>query len=575
MIRNAIYLFVFSVLLFLGFNAISNVTPEVLQTAALPEIQPVNTKMGDTAQGKALAAQCSECHGLDGVKAKSGAPFIAGLKQDYLIRSLLSYRNGARNHSAMKAVVDKLKPIDLAHISAYYASLNTPWKGAVADQSSRAVLQDHQAQAHAKRLMKGCISCHEQAGRYQQGEVVPNLDGMPLEYFIPALKSYFNGERQNDMMVTFKRLLTEEDIYNVGAYFAARIPKKSLILNEGRPAKGKIVARNCAGCHGYDGNSLNPHIPNLAGQPQNYLVKAMKDYQKGARNRPLMQNAVKHLSDRTINDLAAYYARQSPESQLHKDLSSPQAFNPLVEGERIAGMCKSCHSNKKGPDLSGMHVKYFVSAMQDYQQGKRKHSAMNDITAFFSDTDIEKVAYYYAMQPMTLSSNIERSDQDHERGRSLSQSCAMCHGKTGVSPEPDVTPSLAGMRAEYIIKATRSYSQGLRQNDSMNDVATQLSDEELADIAYYFSWQIPKAAITYLPDDPAKLVVERCSRCHGDRGFSTQAGVPQLAGQLEAYIIQAMKEYQEGVRQDKVMVAMADVLSLLEIKAIAAYYAKQ
>ena len=91
----------------------------------------------------------------------------------------------------------------------------------------------------------------------------------------------------------------------------------------------------------------------------------------------------------------------------------------------------------------------------------------------------------------------------------------------------------------------------------------------------YFSTQTPQQVVTYLPDNPEQLIAERCNRCHGERGYSNKPGVPRLAGQVESYIVLAMKEYQDGIRKDKAMVAMADVLSLLEIKAIAAYYAKQ
>ncbi len=545
----------------------------------LPESAPQLPIVGDINKGKKVAEQCADCHGLDGVSARSGAPFIAGLEQEYLVRSLIAYRNGARNHAVMKQVGDELNPMTMADVTAYYASLDTAWKGAIADQQSKSILKDTKARSAGKHIVEGCRSCHSQTDRYQREEAIPNLDGLPVEYFVPALKSYVNGERKNEIMSQFKGSLSDQDIYNLAAYFAARVPIKAPPMGNGNPANGKMAARACAGCHGYDGNSLNPNIPNLAGQSSRYLIKATKDYRYGLRQSLLMSAPVEKLNDKTIADLAAYYSRQQPQSQLHKDITSDKAFDPLADGEKIAASCNSCHGDKGNskepgvPSLTGMHVKYILNATQAYQQGLRQHTAMQEIVSFYSDTDIEKAAYYYAMQqPM---SEQQPRKGNVENGEMLSSACISCHGEQGVSPDPAATPSLAGQDEAYLINATKAYASGKRSHDGMRGVAAELSDQDLADLAAYFSVQTPKQVVTYLPDNPQQLVEERCNRCHGEGGYSSKPGVPRLAGQIESYIVLAMKEYQAGMRKDKTMVAMAGVLSLLEIKAIAAYYAKQ
>ncbi len=535
--------------------------------------------VGDPDKGRQVAGQCADCHGLDGVKAASGAPFIAGLKQPYLVRSLLAYGNGARSHEGMKQVSEDLNPITLADVTAYYAGLDTPWRGAVAGQASKAVLKDAQARRAARHIVDACRSCHSQTDRFQREQAIPSIDGMAVEYFVPALKSYVSGERHNEIMAQFKGSLSEQDIYNLAAYFAARKPQKAPPMGDGDAARGKLAARACAGCHGYDGNSLNPHIPNLAGQSARYLVKAIKDYRDGVRESLLMRAPVRGLGDRAIADLAAYYSRQTPQSPLHADISSPRAFDPLADGERIAASCNSCHgpggnSETPGvPNLTGQHVKYLSRATQAYQQGRREHAAMQEIVSFFSDTDIEKAAYWYAVQ--TPHSSRRPGQGDPARGETLSDACSSCHGEAGISPDPATTPSLAGQDGAYLIQATRAYADGGRAHEGMREVAQQLTDQDLRDLAAYYALQTPRQVKTYLPDNPQQLVEQRCSRCHGERGYSEQPGVPRLAGQLEPYLVQAMKEYQQGIRKDSAMVAMADVLSLLEIKAIAAYYAKQ
>ena len=77
----------------------------------------------------------------------------------------------------------------------------------------------------------------------------------------------------------------------------------------GDPSAAENKAKTlCASCHGPDGISTNPLWPNLAGQKDQYLAKAMKDYREGVRSDPIMAPLAKMLSDKEIEDLAAYYA---------------------------------------------------------------------------------------------------------------------------------------------------------------------------------------------------------------------------------------------------------------------------
>ncbi len=78
----------------------------------------------------------------------------------------------------------------------------------------------------------------------------------------------------------------------------------------GDAAAGKAKAAVCAGCHGADGNSVNPMWPKLAGQHATYLVKTIKDYKLGKRKDPMMGPMSAPLSDADINNLAAYFSSQ-------------------------------------------------------------------------------------------------------------------------------------------------------------------------------------------------------------------------------------------------------------------------
>jgi cytochrome c553 len=71
---------------------------------------------------------------------------------------------------------------------------------------------------------------------------------------------------------------------------------------------GRQIALGCQGCHGMDGLSKQPDAPNLAMQPEIYLLKAMTDYKSRARKHEQMNIAADTLSDKEMADVAAYYA---------------------------------------------------------------------------------------------------------------------------------------------------------------------------------------------------------------------------------------------------------------------------
>ncbi len=86
----------------------------------------------------------------------------------------------------------------------------------------------------------------------------------------------------------------------------------SLAMNDGFAAgsvtAGRQKALMCQACHGMDGKAKIPEAPNLAGQSDIYLVKALKDYRSGARKSDMMSMVAPALKDQDIDDLAAYYA---------------------------------------------------------------------------------------------------------------------------------------------------------------------------------------------------------------------------------------------------------------------------
>jgi len=81
------------------------------------------------------------------------------------------------------------------------------------------------------------------------------------------------------------------------------------VAQAGDPTAAAQKAKTlCAGCHGPEGISTNPLWPNLAGQKEQYFVKALKEYRDGIRLDPNMAAMAQGLGDKEIEDLAAYYA---------------------------------------------------------------------------------------------------------------------------------------------------------------------------------------------------------------------------------------------------------------------------
>lgn len=171
----------------------------------------------------------------------------------------------------------------------------------------------------------------------------------------------------------------------------------SKTVKPGSVAVGKEKAALCAACHGDDGVSTNPDWPNLAGQQRGYLVSALQGYKAGTRSDPTMTDLAKDLSETDMNALAAYYASLSCKS------SGTNAAAPAVSaGNEMAAACAACHgaegvsANPAWPSLAGLSKAYLVNALKAYQTGARKNPMMARPVKDLNDSDIGRLATYYA-----------------------------------------------------------------------------------------------------------------------------------------------------------------------------------
>jgi cytochrome c553 len=339
----------------------------------------------------------------------------------------------------------------------------------------------------------------------------------------------------------------------------------------------RLAATSCAGCHGANGINTNPRVPNLAGQRAAYIYIELKAYQSGARGDSAMNNAVKFLSDDALVKVAAYFASLDP-PPAPTAAAGPANLDPVQAGKTVAtAACAGCHgetgvSQIPGiPSLVGLDPKYLVDAMAAYKNGQRKNDTMKAMLASVGEGPMNNIAIFYALQKPERAKAPAAGDP--AAGKAAAASCGGCHGEQGVSASP-ATPSLAGQDAQYLVAALQAYKGGTRANDTMKGLAAALDDNAMKNLAAYFAAQEPKAPNVRKPLTTTEWT-QRCDRCHGLNGNSTDPRLPMLASQRVDYLEKVLHDYQTGARKSPQMAAMADVLTEQDIESLAAHYSRQ
>lgn len=173
--------------------------------------------------------------------------------------------------------------------------------------------------AAGKAASATCAGCHGADGKAILPEY-PNLAGQHASYIAKQLTAYRDGERENQLMSPMAAALTDQNILDLAAYYAAMEPIKGVASEEnltlgeniyrGGIASADIAA--CSGCHSPSGKG-NPAAayPVLSGQNQAYLAAQLKLFRSGARNNDpngMMRALAHRLSDAEIDAVANYAA---------------------------------------------------------------------------------------------------------------------------------------------------------------------------------------------------------------------------------------------------------------------------
>jgi cytochrome c553 len=167
--------------------------------------------------------------------------------------------------------------------------------------------------AAGKAKAELCVGCHGENG-ISQMENMPSLAAQPDLFIQWQLVFFRAGTRKNEQMQPIVEQLSNEDIRNLGAYFASLEPPKAAKPDDDPDLSKKgaqaAVGRRCASCH-LDTYAGTKAVARVAGQREDYLLKALRDYKSGARSggaMAAMAEVAFPLSEEEIEALAHYLA---------------------------------------------------------------------------------------------------------------------------------------------------------------------------------------------------------------------------------------------------------------------------
>ena len=159
-----------------------------------------------------------------------------------------------------------------------------------------------------EELGYSCLGCHGIEG-YRNAYPsyrVPKLGGQTSTYLVIALKGYRDGMRAHPTMSAQAESLTDQEIDDVAAYLAGFA--NETIENGGTQGPSFDKAAACAACHGANGISVNAMWPTLAGQHEDYLENALRQYRDGTRSDAVMTAQANLIAEDDIGLLAEYFA---------------------------------------------------------------------------------------------------------------------------------------------------------------------------------------------------------------------------------------------------------------------------
>jgi cytochrome c553 len=155
----------------------------------------------------------------------------------------------------------------------------------------------------------------------------------------------------------------------------------------------------CAACHGASGNSINPHVPSIAGQPKLFLENQLILFREELRRSEQMLPIVKGMKDPEIIQLAEHFSKLPAKSM---EAGGPNAALMKAGSERAKALrCGICHladfsGQNQIPRLAGQREVYLEAEMRAYRDGKRTGGDTIMAAALYgvSDADLKALAHF-------------------------------------------------------------------------------------------------------------------------------------------------------------------------------------
>jgi cytochrome c553 len=158
-----------------------------------------------------------------------------------------------------------------------------------------------------------CTACHGESG-ISQTENIPSLAAQPDQFIQWQLVFFRSGSRKSEQMQPIVEQINNDDIRNLGAYFASLAPPQASQPDDNPDLSQKgaqaAAGRRCASCH-TDTFAGTKAVARIAGQREEYLLKALHDYKAGVRSgggMAAMADVAYPLSEEEITALAHYLA---------------------------------------------------------------------------------------------------------------------------------------------------------------------------------------------------------------------------------------------------------------------------
>ncbi|MFO8152044.1 c-type cytochrome [Thioalkalivibrio sp.] len=166
-------------------------------------------------------------------------------------------------------------------------------------------------------------------------------------------------------------------------------------------ASGELLAFQCAGCHGFNGHSVGPATPSIAGFSEDYFVQAMLDYKEGNRYATIMDRIAWGYSQEEFEAMAEFFAAQ-PYLPARQGFDADLAELGADIHDRYCGNCHSeggTYAEYDSAQLAGQWIPYLEDAFEDFiEHGRPQPRGMQRRLADFSDADVQALIHYYASQ---------------------------------------------------------------------------------------------------------------------------------------------------------------------------------